>query len=242
MLACRASIHKPDTNPARFPFSLIPVQLNPCSAQSLFSSIPVQLNLRSAQSPFSSISVQLNPRSFFRLTVLFCKAFLAHLAQHAPFCHQHNLPLSLVPDLIIQPSRAHGLSNLVAIHEKTGIGTLSAYCGAVSAGAGAGAGIAYLCGGDYQAVIHTVVNALAITSGIVCDGAKASCAAKIAFSVDAGILGFHMYQNGQEFKSGDGIVMKDIESTIRGIGMLGKDGMRETNNEIIRLMVGEEKC
>ena len=138
--------------------------------------------------------------------------------------------------------RALALSNLVAIHEKTGIGTLSAYCGAVSAGAGAGAGIAYLCGGDYQAVIHTVVNALAITSGIVCDGAKASCAAKIAFSVDAGILGFHMYQNGQEFKSGDGIVMKDIESTIRGIGMLGKDGMRETNNEIIRLMVGEEKC
>ena len=138
--------------------------------------------------------------------------------------------------------RALALSNLVAIHEKTGIGTLSAYCGAVSAGAGAGAGIAYLCGGDYQAVIHTVVNALAITSGIVCDGAKASCAAKIAFSVDAGILGFHMYQNGQEFKSGDGIVMKDIESTIRGIGLLGKDGMRETNNEIIRLMVGEEKC
>ena len=100
--------------------------------------------------------------------------------------------------------RALALSNLVAIHEKTGIGTLSAYCGAVSAGAGAGAGIAYLCGGDYQAVIHTVVNALAITSGIVCDGAKASCAAKIAFSVDAGILGYHMYQNGQEFKSGDG--------------------------------------
>ena len=136
--------------------------------------------------------------------------------------------------------RALALSNLVAIHEKTGIGTLSAYCGAVSAGAGAGAGIAYLCGGDYQAVVHTVVNALAITSGIVCDGAKASCAAKIAFSVDAGILGYHMYQNGQEFKSGDGIVMKDIESTIRGIGLLGKDGMKETNNEIIRLMVGEE--
>lgn len=138
--------------------------------------------------------------------------------------------------------RALALSNLVAIHEKTGIGTLSAYCGAVSAGAGAGAGIAYLCGGDYQAVIHTVVNALAIVSGIVCDGAKASCAAKIAFSVDAGILGYNMYQNGQEFKSGDGIVMKDIESTIRGIGLLGKDGMKETNNEIIRLMVGEENC
>ena len=134
--------------------------------------------------------------------------------------------------------RALVLSNLVAIHEKTGIGTLSAYCGAVSAGAGAGAGIVYLCGGDYQAVIHTVVNALAIVSGIVCDGAKASCAAKIAFSVDAGILGYNMYKNDQEFKGGDGIVMKDVESTIRGIGRLGKDGMKETNEEIIRLMVG----
>ena len=133
--------------------------------------------------------------------------------------------------------RALVLSNLVAIHEKTGIGTLSAYCGAVSAGAGAGAGIVYLCGGDYQAVIHTVVNALAIVSGIVCDGAKASCAAKIAFSVDAGILGYNMYKNNQEFKGGDGIVMKDVESTIRGIGRLGKDGMKETNEEIIKLMV-----
>lgn len=133
--------------------------------------------------------------------------------------------------------RALVLSNLVAVHEKTGIGTLSAYCGAVSAGAGAGAGIAYLCGGDYQDVIHTVVNALAIVSGIVCDGAKASCAAKIASSVDAAILGYQMYKYGQEFKGGDGIVMHDIESTIKGIGQLGKDGMRETNEEIIRLMI-----
>lgn len=133
--------------------------------------------------------------------------------------------------------RALILSNLVAIHEKTGIGTLSAYCGAVSAGAGAGAGIAYLCGGDYQAVIHTVVNALAIVSGIVCDGAKASCAAKIASSVDAGILGYKMYCCGQEFKGGDGIVMHDIESTIRSIGTLGKEGMQGTNEEIIRLMI-----
>ena len=133
--------------------------------------------------------------------------------------------------------RALILSNLVAIHEKTGIGTLSAYCGAVSAGAGAGAGIAYLCGGDYQAVIHTVVNALAIVSGIVCDGAKPSCAAKIASSVDAGILGYKMYCHGQEFKGGDGIVMHDIESTIRSIGTLGKEGMQSTNEEIIRLMI-----
>ena len=133
--------------------------------------------------------------------------------------------------------RALVLSNLIAIHEKSGIGTLSAYCGAVSAGAGAGAGIAYLCGGDYQDVIHTVVNALAITSGIVCDGAKASCAAKIAASVDAGILGYQMYRDGQEFKGGDGIVMNDIESTIRSIGYLAKEGMRETNDEIIKIMI-----
>ena len=114
---------------------------------------------------------------------------------------------------------------------------LSAYCGAVSAGAGAGAGIVYLCGDGYQAAIHTVVNALAIVSGIVCDGAKASCAAKIASSVDAALLGYNMYKCNQEFKGGDGIVMKDIETTIKGIGRLGKDGMRQTNEEIIRLMM-----
>ena len=133
--------------------------------------------------------------------------------------------------------RALIISNLVAIHEKTGIGTLSAYCGAVSAGAGAGAGIVYLCGDGYQAAIHTVVNALAIVSGIVCDGAKASCAAKIASSVDAALLGYNMYKCHQEVKGGDGIVMKDIETTIKGIGRLGKDGMKETNEEIIRLMI-----
>lgn len=135
--------------------------------------------------------------------------------------------------------RALALSNLTAIHQKTGIGTLSAYCGAVSAGAGAGAGIAYLCGGTYEEVVHTVVNALAIVSGIVCDGAKASCAAKIASSVDAAILGYNMYKRGQEFRRGDGIVMQNIEETIRGIGRLGKAGMKETNEEIIKLMVGE---
>lgn len=135
--------------------------------------------------------------------------------------------------------RALTLSNLIAIHEKTGIGTLSAYCGAVSAGAGAGAGIAYLCGGGYEEIIHTVVNALAIVSGIVCDGAKASCAAKIASAVDAGILGYHMFQRGQQFYSGDGIVAKGIEATIRNVDRLGKEGMRETNKEIIKMMVGE---
>lgn len=135
--------------------------------------------------------------------------------------------------------RALALSNLIAIHQKTGIGRLSAYCGAVSAGAAAGAGIAYLCGGGYEEVIHTVVNALAIVSGMVCDGAKASCAAKIAASVDAGILGYHMFLQGQQFYAGDGIVTKGVEATIHNIGRLGKDGMKETNAEIIRMMIGD---
>lgn len=135
--------------------------------------------------------------------------------------------------------RALALSNLTTIHQKTPIGRLSAYCGAVSAGAGAGAGIAYLCGGGYEDVVHTVVNALAIVSGIICDGAKASCAAKIASAVDAGILGYHMYVNGQQFLGGDGIVTKGIEATLRNVGRLGKEGMKETNEEIIRIMIGE---
>lgn len=134
--------------------------------------------------------------------------------------------------------RALTLSNLVAIHQKTGIGRLSAYCGAVCAGAAAGAGIAYLCGGCYEDITHTVVNALAIVSGIVCDGAKASCAAKIAAAVDAGILGFNMYKRGQQFYAGDGIVTKGVDATIRNVGRLGKEGMKETNEEIIDIMVG----
>ena len=137
--------------------------------------------------------------------------------------------------------RALALSNLVAIHQKTGIGRLSAYCGAVCAGAAAGTGIAYLCGGGYAEVTHTVVNALAITSGIVCDGAKASCAAKIAAAVDAGILGYNMYIRGQQFRAGDGIVTKGVDETIRNVGRLGKDGMKETNDEIISIMV-HDRC
>lgn len=134
--------------------------------------------------------------------------------------------------------RALLISNLITLHQKTGIGRLSAYCGAVSAGAGAGAGIAYLCGGDLEMIAHTVVNALAINSGIICDGAKSSCAAKIASSVDAGILGYEMYKNGQQFHGGDGIVEDGIENTIRNVGILGKEGMRETDRIIIRMMTG----
>lgn len=135
--------------------------------------------------------------------------------------------------------RALALSNLIAIHEKAGIGRLSAYCGAVSAGCAAGCGIAYLQGADLKAVSHTLVNARSIVSGIICDGAKASCAAKIASSVEAGILGYHMYKNGQQFRSGDGIVTKGVENTIRNVGLLGREGMRETDKEIVRIMLQE---
>ncbi len=133
--------------------------------------------------------------------------------------------------------RALVLSNLIAIYQKAGIGRLSAYCGAVSAGAAAGAGITYLHGLGYKEIKHTVVNALAITSGMICDGAKASCAAKIAMSVDAGILGFEMYRNGQQFYGGDGIVAKGVDATIKNVGCLGKDGMKETNQTIIDMMM-----
>lgn len=132
--------------------------------------------------------------------------------------------------------RALCVSNLITIHLKTGIGRLSAYCGVVSAGCGAAAGITYVDGGKYDEIAHTVVNALAMDSGIICDGAKASCAAKIAAAVDAGLLGLAMYQNGQEFYGGDGIVKKGVENTIKNIGILASQGMAQTDREIIRLM------
>lgn len=134
--------------------------------------------------------------------------------------------------------RALALSDLTTIHQKTPIGRLSAFCGAVSAGAGAGAGIAYLNGGDYETVVHTVINAVAIVSGMVCDGAKASCAAKIAEAVDAGIIGYNMCIRGQNFEAGDGIVKAGIEDMIQNVGRLAKDGMKETNEEIINIMIG----
>nr|WP_079428807.1 L-serine ammonia-lyase, iron-sulfur-dependent, subunit alpha [Clostridium oryzae] len=137
--------------------------------------------------------------------------------------------------------RALVLSNLVTIHQKTGIGRLSAYCGAVCAGCGSGAAIAYLYGGGYKEICHTIVNALAIVSGIICDGAKASCAAKIAAAVDAGILGYHMYKSGQQFRDGDGIVTKGVEATITNVGHLAKDGMKQTDKEIISIMIGKNK-
>lgn len=132
--------------------------------------------------------------------------------------------------------RALLVSNLATIHQKTGIGRLSAYCGAISAGCGSGAGIAYLLGDGYEEISHTLVNGLAIVSGIICDGAKASCAAKIATAVDAGIIGYAMYKQGQQFHAGDGIVAKGIEENILNIGLLAKEGMRETDKEILTIM------
>ncbi len=133
--------------------------------------------------------------------------------------------------------RALTISNLVTIHLKAGIGRLSAYCGVVSAGVGSAAGVAYLKGGRYDTIAHTIVNALAMDSGIICDGAKASCAAKIASAVDAGLLGLFMYQNGNEFYSGEGLVAKGVENTIRNIGSLARNGMAATDKEIIRIML-----
>ena len=133
--------------------------------------------------------------------------------------------------------RALVVSNLVTIHLKTGIGRLSAYCGATSAGCGAGAGITYLYGGKANEISHTIVNAVAINSGMVCDGAKASCAAKIASAVEAGLLGMQMQMQGEQFYGGDGIVVKGVENTIRNVGRLARYGMAETDKEIINMMI-----
>ncbi len=133
--------------------------------------------------------------------------------------------------------RALALSNLIAIHQKTGIGTLSAYCGAMSAGIGAGCGVAYLLGADLEAIKHTITNAVVTVSGIICDGAKASCASKIATAVEAGINGYYMYLNGNNFNAGDGIVGEDVEDTIRNVGKLASEGMRDTNDVIIDIMI-----
>lgn len=132
--------------------------------------------------------------------------------------------------------RALLVSNLITIHLKSGIGRLSAYCGVVSAGCGSGAGIAYLSGGGVDVIRHTIVNGLATVSGIICDGAKASCAAKIASAVDAGLLGYEMYMNGQQFYGGDGIVKKGVENTIHSVSRLAKEGMQQTDKAILKIM------
>ena len=135
--------------------------------------------------------------------------------------------------------RALIVSDLITIHQKTGIGCLSAYCGAISAGCGCGCGIAYLKGGKYYEIAHTLVNAIAILSGTICDGAKSSCAAKIAMAVEAGILGYEMMASGHQFYGGDGIITKGVENTIKNVGRLAQKGMSETDREIIKIMLGK---
>ena len=132
------------------------------------------------------------------------------------------------------------VSNLIAIHQKTRIGRLSAYCGAVSAGCGSGAAVTYLSGGSYEQVCETITNTLAVVSGIVCDGAKPSCASKIATSVDAALNAHYLAMQNRVFEPGEGIVKRDIEKTIAGVGTVAADGMRETDKVILHIMVDDD--
>lgn len=129
------------------------------------------------------------------------------------------------------------VSNLIAIHQKYYIGSLSAYCGAVSAACGAGAGITYMYGGNYQQVSLTIINTLGNVGGIVCDGAKPSCAAKIASSVDAALMAFHLSIQNKSFLPGEGIIKGDVEKTIKSMGYIGRVGMRTTDTEILNIMI-----
>ena len=134
--------------------------------------------------------------------------------------------------------RAVLLSDLITIYLKQGIGKLSAYCGAISAGCGSGAGIAYLHDCTDEQIEHAVENALAINSGIICDGAKSSCAAKIAMAVEGGLLGFDMAMAEHNFEGGDGIVQETADETIAAVGKIASQGMVETDKEIIDVMLG----
>jgi len=136
--------------------------------------------------------------------------------------------------------RALVISNLCTIHIKNSIGKLSAFCGVVIAGAGCGAGLAYLDGGDEKQIIHAIVNTLGIISGVVCDGAKSSCAAKISSAVEAGFLGYYMYKDGNQFYGGDGFIKKGVENTIKAVGKIARVGMCETDKEIIHIMLNDK--
>lgn len=135
--------------------------------------------------------------------------------------------------------RALVVSNLITIHQKTPIGRLSAFCGAVSAGCGAAAGVAYLLDGSYEAVSATITNTLGMISGTVCDGAKPSCATKIASAVEAGLLGFDLYEKGKGLNGGDGILKDDVERTIASVGQLAREGMKTTDTEILDIMLDD---
>ena len=135
--------------------------------------------------------------------------------------------------------RALALSNLLAIYQRSGIGCLSAYCGAINAGVAAACGVVYLQGGTLDDIAHTLVNGLAIVSGVICDGAKPSCAAKIAVGIDAGLMGFEMYRHNQQFYRGEGIVKHNADATVAAVARLGRYGMRETDREILHIMIDE---
>lgn len=134
--------------------------------------------------------------------------------------------------------RALVVANLIALHQKRYIGSLSAYCGAVSAACGAGAAITYLCGGTEEEVEQTITNTIGNVGGIVCDGAKSSCAAKIASSVEAAILAHSMSCRHRGFQPGEGIIQRDVEQTIKSMGYIGRVGMRKTDTEILNVMIG----
>lgn len=127
---------------------------------------------------------------------------------------------------------------MISVHQKRYIGNLSAYCGAVSAGTAAACGIAYLDGAGYDIIGKIIVNSLGAVGGIICDGAKASCAAKIASAVEAGLLAYEMAKNGRTFAFGEGLVEGDYEQTIRNIGRMGREGMKSTDEEILHIMIG----
>ena len=135
--------------------------------------------------------------------------------------------------------RALALANLIAVHEKYYIGSLSAYCGATCAGCAAACGIAYLKGAGYEVISQTIVNAIADIGGMVCDGAKPSCAAKIASAVEAGLMGYELAVREKGFRDGEGLVAGDVEQTIQNLGRMGREGMKSTDVEILNIMIGK---
>ena len=147
---------------------------------------------------------------------------------------EYGLALSKNDEEIL---RALAVSNLIAIHQKKYIGPLSAYCGAVSAAAGAAAGIAFISGMDDKVIADSITNTLASVGGIVCDGAKPSCAAKISSALEAAILGFELAEEKKAFENGEGLVKENVEKTIETFGKVGKEGMKETDIEILHLMI-----
>lgn len=137
--------------------------------------------------------------------------------------------------------RALAVANLVSIHEKKNIGSLSAYCGAVSAGCAAAVGITFMLDKSEDIIKKTIVNTICAVGGIVCDGAKSSCAAKISAAVEAGIIGYNMAKRGRVYKSGEGLVQDSIEDTIKAVAHMARVGMKPTDIDILNIMIGKTK-